>query len=464
MHPLPVDEDPRRSLWRRVREYAVPPPMIETATARRSVGDWAGACAAANIDVDLRPRDLTRTHGRDLTGRLRADLRHLAPDLLRWHMPRTAPDGLLRPGATVTLARYAADGPHGPRPVWLVVRTPPAWAAGGQRMSLALWDGERLHDGSRGHPRPRPGRRFRFDLHRHLWDARRAHELRHRSGADHPAGDGAQAPVTVEPGLLPPGHHCAVDRWAEEARILLRDTCRTAGAVTVRIDARHRIVLHLSGDGPVPQAVRAEPPDADTAFTVLPLLPDAATYDLPDLDLLRAGAIEAGRLHPLVAAALAPGHTVTGPPPGPDPGQPHLVECRGDRHRVALVDGVLVPLDHTPDEIRREELLVELTGTPLPCLRFLDRAHRRPDCLTGVRERLDHGDTDGALSVVGNLLGPQARLRDGPLKDALEEAALRRLAHGLYRAGLSGPADHRVLPAPARRRDHRSHPRHATRR
>lgn len=125
MHPRPVDEDSRLSLWRRVREYAVPPTMIETATARRRSGDWAGACAAARVDVDLRLRDLTRTHGVGLAAHVRADLRHVAPDLLRWHMPRSAPDGLLRPGLTVPLARYTAGEPDACRPVYLVVRTPP---------------------------------------------------------------------------------------------------------------------------------------------------------------------------------------------------------------------------------------------------------------------------------------------------------------------------------------------------
>ncbi|MFF5340434.1 hypothetical protein ACH46L_07025 [Streptomyces althioticus] len=454
MHPHPVDEDSRLSVWRRVREYAVPPTMIETATARRRSGDWAGACAASRVDVDLRLRDLTRTHGAGLTAHVRADLRHLAPDLLRWHMPRSAPDGLLRPGLTVPLARYTVDEPDGPRPVYLVVRTPPAWAAGGQRMSLALWDGDRLREGCRGHPRPRPGRRFRFDLHRHLWDARRAHELRHRSGADGPDPQDA-----VPPWPLPPGHHHATARWADEARILLRDAGRTQGSVVVRLDARRRLVLDLSGDGCRPVAV----PTGPAGFRTTPLLPDAATHVLPDLALLRAGATDAGRLHPLVASALAPGHPVAPEPPSaPDTGRPHTVLCQGVPHRVALVDGVLVPLDHTPDEIRREETLAELTGTPLPCLQFVDIAHRAPDCLAGVRERLDHGDVDGALAVVENLLGPDARLRDGPLKDALEEAASRRLAHGLHRAGLRGPAAHWILPAPARCRDHRTHPRHAT--
>src|ERR1700754_944296 len=92
--------------WQRVREFAVPLSMIESATARRAVGDWAGACAAARVDVDLNLRVLARTHGRELAALIRADLRHLAPDLLRWHMPRVAPDGLLRPGLTISLARY----------------------------------------------------------------------------------------------------------------------------------------------------------------------------------------------------------------------------------------------------------------------------------------------------------------------------------------------------------------------
>lgn len=154
------DESSRLSFWLRVREFAVPASMIETATARRHVGDWAGACAAAGIDVDLGLRAVARTHGRAFVSRLRADLRHLAPDLLRWHMPRVAPDGLLRPGTTVSLARYDVGIGGGGRddtrwPVHLVVRTPPAWADAGQRFSLGLWDGSHR---DRGHPHPRPSR------------------------------------------------------------------------------------------------------------------------------------------------------------------------------------------------------------------------------------------------------------------------------------------------------------------
>lgn len=478
-----ANEDSRLSFWLRVREFAVPASMIETATARRRAGDWAGACAAAGVDVDLDLRALARTYGRAFVSRLRADLRHLAPDLLRWHLPRVAPDGLLRPGVTVPLARYDGDsdgeaavggaGRDDTRwPVHLVVRTPPAWADAGQRFSLGLWDGS--HDGlPHPHPHPRPSRRFRFDLHRHLWDARRAGELRIRAG-----GGGDDTPFGGGP-PVPDGRRCAVDRWADEAEILLRaesviggDPCD--GAVLVRLGGRHRLVLGLErGIGGGLSAPRIT--DVSTrggGGAGLPVLPDAATWVPPDLELIRAGAIEADRLHPLVASALVPGHPP--PPTGHPPsstgrtapstparaGQPHLVECRGERHRIGLVDGVLAALDHDPDEVRREELLVALTGTPLPCLQAIDDAHRRPDCLTGVRERLVHGDIAGALAVVEGLLGPEATLRDGALRDELQAAARRRITYGLFRSGLAGPGPGRVLPGPVRRAADRSHPRH----
>jgi hypothetical protein len=475
MHTRIAPGDSRLSLWLRVREFAVPPSMIETATARRHTGDWAGACAAAGIDVDLHLRAAARVHGQDLAARVRADLRQLAPDLLRWHMPRIAPDGLLRPGLTLTLARYDVEGRHGAGPVHLVARTPPTWANAGQRISLALWDGSRARDRARPHPHPHPHRRFRLDLHRHLWDARRTDELRIRSGADRPSADGRPEGDADPPSGVPRRHHCAVDRWADEAGTLLRAEERSTGTVTVRLGARHRLLLNLiadgEGSGPPTPRITAAPADGDVS--ALPVLPDAATWVLPDLALLRAGAIGAGRLHPLVASALAPGDAPPGASPVPDRAPPaRLVECRGAPHRIALVDGVLAPLDHDPAEIRREELLAALTGTPLPCLRVIDEAHRRPDCLTGVRERLDHGDTAGALAVVEELLGPEALLRDGALRDELEAAALRRIDYGLFRAGLAGagpgsaptpaPGSRPVRPDRRRSRDHRSRPRHAT--
>ncbi|WP_431676382.1 hypothetical protein [Kitasatospora sp. KL5] len=452
-----ADGDSRLSFWLRVREFAVPPSVIATATARRLVGDWAGACAAAGVDVDVSPRALARTHGRELAALVRSDLRRLAPDLLRWHWPRIAPTGLLRPGLTVTLARYGGAGRDRDGPVHLVARTPPAWADAGQRIGLALWDASRPTAGAGLHPHPRPHRRFRLDLHRHLWDALRADELRVRSGADVLSGDAAEG--HRPPDTAGPGYRCAVDRWADEAAILLRAEERPDGPVEVRLGARRRLYLGPvpAGDGPAAVHVTDVPPAH--GGIPLPVLPDAATWVLPDLDLVRAGLVEAGRLHPLVAAALAPDLPPVGVSAAPDPGgRPRVVECRGARHRIGLVDGVLVPLDHDPEEIRREELLAALTGTPLPCLQVIDEVHRRPEVLDDVRARLDHGDTAGALAVVEGLLGPEALLRAGALRDELAAAAARRVTHGLFRAGLAGAVPGPVHPV--RRDTGRGHPRH----
>ncbi|MFJ9197581.1 hypothetical protein [Streptomyces flaveolus] len=424
-------------MWHRVREYAVPPSMIETATARRAVGDWAGACAAARIDVDLDLRAVRDRHGTDLAHRLRADLRRLAPDLLRWHMPRIAPDGRLRPGLTLSLARYRGSGTTTPH---LVVRTPPARADAGQRMSLTLWDGS---GGDRfgHHPHPHPDRRFRLDLHRHLWDAGRSGELARRSGA---AGEPSCGPGGPSVHELPNGPW-AVGRWASEAEYLLRSAGRPRGAFTVRLGPRSRAVLQLvapdDSHAPTFRPLPGTPPPQEVA--ALPLLPEAAARVLPDLELLRAGLVPAGQLHPLVAAAL----TGNGSPSVPAAsgtragvvrrsGDPHRVECRGEIHRIALRDGVLTAIDHDAEQVRREELLVALGGPPLPCLRAIDAVHHSPEALPAVRERLAHGDAVGALAVVEALLGPGATLRDGPLRDALESAAVRRIDHGLFRSGL----------------------------
>jgi hypothetical protein len=249
---------------------------------------------------------------------------------------------------------------------------------------------------------------------------------------------------------------CAVDRWVAEATLLLRAEGRAYGGVTVRLNARHQLVLNL--DGPGSPSIAAAPPRGCTREW--PVLPDAATWVLPDLELLHAGLTKADQLHPLVASALLPDHRPTDTSLSPDSsGNSRLVECRGATHRIGLVNGVLVPLDHSPDEIRREELLVALGGSGLPCLRAIDEAHRHPESLEDVRARLDHGDTAGALAAVEGLLGPDVLLRSGPLREELETAARRQLAHRLFRAGLVG-----LGPASdarhTRRRNVRAHSHH----
>lgn len=419
MHHSTVNGSSRLTFWSHVREFAVPASMIESATARRLAGDWSGACATARVDVDFTLRALSRTRGKQCADLVRADLRHLAPDLLRWHFPRIRPDGVLRPGLTVSLARYRP--PDGGDEVHLVARTPPAWADAGQRISLALWERSGALSRAGGHPHPRPDRRFRLDLHRHLWDARRTSELRERCGA-------AQFPGRSD------GR--ATHRWAAEAALLLREERHAGSSVVVRLGARQHVLFDLDAPG-----VTATPPRGNT----LPVLPDAATWVPPDLELWHAGAIDADRLHPLVRSALLPGHRPADAPRSPDStGSSRLVDCRGALHRIGVVDGVLVPLDHGPDEIRREELLAALGGQSLPCLHAIDTTRRHPEDLVDIRARLDHGDVAGALAVVEGLLGPDALLLNGALRDELETAARRKVLHGLYRAEL-----HDVRPLPS---------------
>ncbi|ATY13062.1 hypothetical protein CU254_23420 [Amycolatopsis sp. AA4] len=421
MHPLPANEN-RLLSWARVREFAVPPPMIESATARRAAGDWAGACAAARVDVDVDLRATSRAHGAQLAARVRADLRHLAPDLLRWHFPRIAPDGLLRPGLTVALARYGD--------VQLVARTPPAWADAGQRISLALWSPTQRRAGL--HPHPRPDRRYRLDLHRHLWDVRRTGELRERSGRWPPD---RTTEIPLPAGVGP----CAVDRWMAEAALLPRAEGSAGALVSARLTSRHRLTLDLGGRDRL-------------------VLPDAATWVLPDLELLHAGLLSLDQLHPLVASALRPGYRPRAAENPDKARNSRLVDCRGATHRIGVVHGVLVPLDHDHGEIRREELLGALGGPELPCLRAIDEAHRSPENLVDVRARLDHGDAAGALAAVETLLGPDVLLRSGALRDELETAVRRQVVHGLYRAGLARGGPLRSTRDPSLR----AHPRHAT--
>ncbi|MGW1464522.1 hypothetical protein ACWCPT_09255 [Streptomyces sp. NPDC002308] len=448
-------------MWQRVREYAVPPSMIETAAVRRAAGDWAGACAAARVDVDLDLRAVRHCHGTFLARRIRADLRRLAPDLLRWHMPRKAPDGRLRDGLTLSLAQYRREGSP---PLHLVVRTPPAQADFGQRMSLALWEGtgHALWEGTEHalwegtghgaptrHPHPHPDRRFRLDLHRHLWDHERSGELARRCGADRVMSPARPAPsVSARPAVpeLPATADgaWAVADWAAEAELLLRAEGLPRGAFTVRLGTRSRAVLELvapdDSHAPTFRELRETLPPQEAA--ALPLLPEAAARVLPDLELLRAGLIAVDRLHPLVAAALVASDPVASPRTGPGAvpvspaGDPHRVECRGEVHRIGLRDGVLTAVDHGAEQLRREALLVALGGPPLPCLRAIDEVHRAPEALPAVRERLGHGDVTGALAVVEGLLGPGAVLREGPLRDELESAVARRVDQGLFRSGL----------------------------
>ncbi|MEU3450867.1 ankyrin repeat domain-containing protein [Streptomyces thermolilacinus] len=481
------------SSWRRVRHHAVPRWMIERATAHRLAGDWAAACAAAHTDLALDVAAVRRRHGADTADALLDDLRHLAPDLLRWHLPRVLGGWTtLATDLDVVLAAYGTPGPC------LYVTTPPM-RSGPQRLTLRF--------GAPRRPRPRrPALTVDWTTARHLWDARHADELRERVGGGpdrapfcHPDGTprtAAELPTadpgpgdpagrsewidlafhagdfegaftaagidydptpppsrsrydagTTDPGALMGGRHMDVARVAAEVRRL---------AAHGRGD---RFLLPLSGrtvmlfepSGPAPDApvlVRLARRDATDG---VPTLAEAHWRRLPDLDLLRGGGVAPGELHPLVARSLFPaldaGQSGPGPaygPPGPGLSEPVRVRCRDQWHQVVFRDGALA-MPHTEEEQRRERALRAFGGAVTGCFAvqqaWTARGLRLPKDLKALRKELflraQHGDTPGVVALLDAGLDPHVRDADGrTLLHALnlldhEELLPRLLAAGV---------------------------------
>ncbi|KIF02379.1 hypothetical protein PL81_30290, partial [Streptomyces sp. RSD-27] len=166
------DED--AAAWQRIRRYAVPRWMIEQATAHRLAGDWRAACAAAGTETTVDLTALAAGHGTAVAETVAEDLRHFAPDLLRWHLPRVLGGRtVLAPNRRVVLARYGS-GPDAP----LLYVTTRAMVDGPQRLRL--------------HCAPvDPGARRRayaswvvedWTRARWFWDVRHAAELRSSVG------------------------------------------------------------------------------------------------------------------------------------------------------------------------------------------------------------------------------------------------------------------------------------------
>ncbi|GGM46220.1 ankyrin repeat domain-containing protein [Dactylosporangium sucinum] len=148
---------------RPLSRHAVPAWMVERATRFRLAGDWRGACAAANIDIGFDLSWVARRKGVD-QARLVDDLRHLAPDLLRWHLPRHGGTGLLSPHTWLPLARYGD---------YELSAHLPAHLRGPQRVTLQVEPGYLGHRGRRDDS---------LLHHRDRWDARRTGELLTRCG------------------------------------------------------------------------------------------------------------------------------------------------------------------------------------------------------------------------------------------------------------------------------------------
>lgn len=371
-----------------MRRYGVPADMIELATARRLAGDWRGACEAANVAVEVDPAAIARDHGDAVAGQVADDLRHLVPDLLRWHLPEQV-ETLVRTGQAYPLslhpggaALFAQLPDRTDQPQRLRLRFGPVTAADTERgfhLSRERWDdrctgellarcgggsrlpfftaaGVRLPAGEVGGDGPEG---LTERVHRLLRE-RRVEEAWDAAGFD--LGHQWRLVEYYRPGLTV---------LAGNARLLAADAGTDTAAATC--GAEHVLLLDRL-DTPRPRVriypVRSQPPG-------VPLLPRPAQYWPPVLAELLQGRLDPGQLHPLVGAALFPGRPTPTMPAAPQPSVPVRIECGGQLHQVRMRDGVLT-VPHTPAELVREQAMHALGGGPPPACVAVHLGWRSP--------------------------------------------------------------------------------------
>ncbi|MFI0965763.1 ankyrin repeat domain-containing protein [Streptomyces sp. NPDC021080] len=486
----PVEVSSRR----RIRRYAVPRWMIERATASRMVGDWRGACAAANVDIAFDLSEIAGRCGDDVAAALEDDLRHFAPDLLRWHLPRMLGGRTtLVTDRTVVLARYRPKTPGEKRRTTCYLHiTTPAMIDGPQRIALRFGTVEDERAAGVFGPNTED---WRFA--RHLWDARHTAELLERSGGtdrppffhadatprgtdelptSHPGtGDPAAlaewatllhqkgetglalaaAGIEVDParpensGRYPGGNPkhlldaVALDHTRLEPEIRRQMAEGVGDRFVIAAHWRTYIVLAPKVTGGL--LLRAV--DRDGAKGV-PILAEALWRRLPDLDLMRVGGVAAEHLHPLVREALFPAMPApAGPagPPGPTPPAPVRVRCRGEWHEVSFRPGDLLSMPHSDEEQQRERALRAFGGAVAGCFAvqqtWTSGSGRLPKALRAQRNdlflRAQHGDTPGVLELLDAGVDPRVRDANGrTLLHALNLLDHETLLPRLLAAGL----------------------------
>ncbi|MFJ2951353.1 ankyrin repeat domain-containing protein [Streptomyces sp. NPDC087226] len=451
--------------WRRIRRYAVPRTMIGSATERRTAGDWRGACAAAGVDVDIDLPEVAEHCGDDIADALEEDLRHLVPDLVRWHLPRILGGRTtLDTGRTVVLARYrpVREG-EGPRAAPYLHLVTPAMMEGPQRITLRF--GTVADEESAG---VFGGGTEDWRYARHLWDARRTAELRERGGGtDRPPflhADGRPRRTdelpTADPG---PGDEAARAEWvtllhrkgeieaAFAAAGIELDLTPPAGPGWYRGDPSvllgrlaldhtrlEREVRRLTDEGVGDRYLVMG--DWHTRFLLepaatggrtglrmravgreetkgVPFLAEALWRRLPDLDLMSVGGIEPEHLHPLVSEALFPALRGAAGPPGPTDPASVRVRCRGEWHEVGFRAGGLLRMPHSDEEQQRERALRAFGGAVAGCFAveqtWASGSGRLPKALRAQRRdlflRAQHGDTHGVLHLLDAGMDPRVR-------------------------------------------------------
>jgi hypothetical protein len=450
--------------WGRVRRLAVPRWMIELATRRRLAGDWRGACDAAGVDIGLDLGRVRRDHGAGVAAAVEDDLRHLVPDLLRWHLFRDLPATTLR-AVEVPLAGY------GPLALTVRARHP---RTPSQRLELAL---------TRPDGTAPLGRFYGMERDRERWDVRHTPALLERCGgydghlpfftatgdrlpetawtdrerviAAQDAGDWARAwslaGFNVELVRAMSDQRPWIDAYLRNGRHDLAEVraavLEYGAPVGVALAATVTIPLSVGPDLRVQYLSTQHPPHR---------VPAMRSERPVDFDLVRLGLLPLHELHPLVGDALFPGLAglFEGPPePVPDMA-PVRVRCQGVWH--VLGDG-----HHTAEETRRELTLRALGGAPLRgCFAAL-AGWRDPDAWTPkalLRRRQQvilhavNGDGPGLAAWLDAGLDPHLRDHHGRTLLHLlawlpePEPVVARLRH----AGLDPRARDRLGRSPLR--------------
>ncbi|GAA1981811.1 hypothetical protein [Catenulispora subtropica] len=472
--------DTRASAAVAARRYGVPPTMIAAAAERRAVGDWRGACAAADVEVYLNPDAVRRRHGAEVAARLLTALRGLAPDLLRWHLPRRGHGaGELLAELLVPLAELADDGD---RALALVAMTPRLALDAGQRIVLAV-----METGGRRRPTADCDPVIRALLDRvRVKQAERHSLVRHPMfwSASQPPGSAGRQDVTAEALAITRlqdvgdfaeawrlgGFTLSCDagvpsrlRWLAALPVLLTGLADRVRAALPGVDAAALRsgpgAIVLSGLNAASGPIDARAVANHDAYG-LPTIPTAAWARSTDADLVRCGLLGVHELHPLVASAL-----VTGPmPPAPEADEwlyrevpfiagpcvadvPTLwIRCGASTHRVAHVDGTWRPIDHGghPD---RELFLHRLGGPTNPCLQATMYLGSGRHVIDLAESLLVHGRAAEVRTLLHTHVGAQAALDDldlpagGTVSEALAALHENTLQLRMLLAGATRPRD-----------------------
>lgn len=461
------------------RRFGVPPTMIAAATRRRMNGDWRGACAAADVEVRLDLGAVLARHGAEITAALLGDLRALAPDLLRWHLPRASHGcGRLLGGLVVPLARYP-DHAGGRRAgsggaLTLVAATPDYALAAGERIVLMALEPRRAAAGANGSLQ-----RHSLVDQRMFWDSSCARDLADlcatESGAQRITGlqDAGQAAEawTAAGFTLVASSSAGLDRRLIGLPVNLpglaarvREALPGAGAAAIRFGGGAIVLRGLDGREGSP-AISAElvPPQVARP---LPTVPDAVWMRPVDVDLLRFELLRPDELHPLVAAALVPQTEAVEPAPAemsapraaatrltdewlyravpgvtsfaatPDAAAEVRVQCGPDVHRIVQRDRRWQIADHQSVEAR--ETLVTLLGGPMnPCAAAARHLNTGRHVIEVAGQLLEHGRIVEVIDVLCEHADSTATTDDFEFEDGrtLKEAldALNEHTHRLRR-------------------------------